>query len=221
MHQLPAVLAAAGPPGAAPAQDLTGLAGWVVDVVDALGAAGIGLLVAAENVFPPIPSEVILPLGGYLAGQGRLSFWAVLTAATLGSVLGALALYFLGAVLGRDRLRRLVDRLPLLEIADLDRAEGWFHRHGTGAVLIGRVIPVVRSLISVPAGVERMGLARFLLLTAVGSGIWNALFVTLGFQVGERWTSIGDYSNIINAVVLAVLAGLLALFVIRRRRSRT
>lgn len=208
---------------AAPAsqQELTGLAGWVVDVVDALGVAGIGLLVAAENVFPPIPSEVILPLGGYLAGQGRLSFWAVLVAATVGSVLGALALYALGAVLGRERLHHLVDRLPLVEVADLDRAEGWFHRHGTSAVLIGRLIPVVRSLISVPAGVERMSVVRFLLLTTLGSGVWNALFVTLGFQVGERWTSIGDYSSVINTVVLVVLAGLLAVFVVRRLRSRS
>lgn len=210
----------AGPPGGPAPPELSGLAGWVVDVVDVLGAAGIGLLVAAENLFPPIPSEVILPLGGYLAGQGRLSYWAVLIAATVGSVLGALMLYGLGAVLGRERLRRLIDRVPLLEIADLDRAESWFHRHGTAAVLVGRVIPVVRSLISVPAGVERMGLVRFLLLTAVGSGVWNALFVTLGFQVGERWTSIGDYSSIINTVVLAVMAGLLALFVVRRLRSR-
>lgn len=211
------VLSAAAP---ASQQELTSLAGWVVDVVDALGVAGIGLLVAAENGFPPIPSEVILPLGGYLAGQGRLSCWAVLVAATVGSVLGSLALYALGAVLGRERLRHLVDRLPLVEVADLDRAEGWFHRHGTSAVLFGRVIPVVRSLISVPAGVERMSVVRFLLLTVLGSGVWNALFVTLGFQVGKRWTSIGDYSNIINTVVLVVLAGLLAVFVVRRLQAR-
>jgi len=211
------VLSATAP---ASQQELSGLAGWVVGVVDALGVAGIGLLVAAENVFPPIPSEVILPLGGYLAGQGRLSFWAVLVAATVGSVLGALALYALGGVLGRERLRNLVDRLPLVEVADLDRAEGWFHWHGTSAVLIGRVIPVVRSLISVPAGVERMSVVHFLLLTTLGSTVWNALFVTLGFQVGERWTSVGDYSSIINAVVLVVLAGLLAVFVVRRLRSR-
>ncbi len=205
---------------AAPTAELTGLAGLVVDVVDALGAVGVGVLVAAENVFPPVPSEVVLPLGGYLAAQGRMSYAAVLVAATLGSVVGALLLYLAGARLGRARVRRLVDRLPLVDVADLERAESWFARHGQAAVLLGRMIPVVRSLISVPAGVEGMPLPRFLLLTALGSGAWNALFITLGFQVGERWTSIGQYSDVLNGVVLAALLALVLLAVVRRWRAR-
>lgn len=211
-----AALAAPDPPTA----ELTGLAGLVVDVVDALGAVGVGVLVAVENVFPPVPSEVVLPLGGYLAAQGRMSYGAVLVAATLGSVLGALLLYLAGARLGRARVRRLVDRLPLVDVGDLERAESWFARHGQAAVLVGRMIPVVRSLISVPAGVEAMPLPRFLVLTAVGSGAWNALFITLGFQVGERWTSIGRYSDVLNGVVLAALLALVLLAVVRRWRAR-
>jgi membrane protein DedA with SNARE-associated domain len=135
--------------------ELTGLAGVATDVMDALGEIGVGVLVLAENVFPPIPSEVVLPLAGYLASRGRMDLTLVVVAATVGSVLGALLLYEVGARTGRTRVRRLVDRMPLLELEDVDRAESWFARHGQASVLIGRCIPVVRSLISVPAGFAR------------------------------------------------------------------
>jgi membrane protein DedA with SNARE-associated domain len=199
---------------------LGGLAGWVLDVIDALGAPGVAALVALENVFPPIPSEVVLPLAGFLAGAGQLSLLAVIAAATVGSVVGAGLLYWAGAALGRTRLDGFADRMPLMEPADIDKASDWFDRHGRSAVLIGRLVPGVRSLISVPAGVARMPVGWFLLYTTVGSAAFNTALILLGHQLGSRWKSIGEYSDPINYTVYAVLGLLLAVAVTRRIRSR-
>lgn len=199
---------------------LTGLAGFVADTIVALGAVGVGLLVLVENLFPPIPSEVVLPLAGFLAGQGQMRVAVVIVAATAGSVAGALLLYGAGARLGRRRLRAIAHRLPLVEVADLDRAEAWFARHGGRAVLIGRVIPVVRSLISVPAGVERMPLLRFTAYTTLGSAAYNTALVGGGYLLGSRWTDVGRYSSVINYVVYAALAVAVAVFAVHRTRTR-
>ncbi|HWG94162.1 MAG TPA: DedA family protein [Mycobacteriales bacterium] len=202
-------------------QDLTGLAGFVADVVAALGPVGVFVLVLGENLFPPIPSEVVLPLSGFLAGQGRMSVVAVLVAATLGSVLGALLLYGLGAKVGAERLAHALDRIPLTGREDLEHAQDWFGRHGGTAVLVGRCVPGVRSLVSIPAGVARMPLARFTLYTTLGSGVWNAVLVVLGYQLGQRWTTVGEYSDLLSAAVLGGLGAALAWVLVRRyRRSR-
>jgi membrane protein DedA with SNARE-associated domain len=200
--------------------ELSGLAGWVLDVIDAMGAIGVAALVALENLFPPLPSEVVLPVAGFLAGQGRMSLAAVLGAATIGSVAGALVLYWAGAAIGIDRLRRAAERLPLMDADDVDRAQGWFARHGRTAVLVGRLVPGVRSLISIPAGVARMPMVPFLVFTAIGSGVYNALLVGLGHQLGSRWTSVEQYSDAINVGVYAALALGLLLAVVRRLRQR-
>jgi len=205
---------------AATQPELGGLAGLVVDVIAALGALGVGLLVAVEFLLPPVPSEVVLPVAGYLASVGRLGLVAVTLAATAGSVAGALLLYGLGARLGRARLLRLADRLPLVEPRDLERAEAWFTRHGRSAVLIGRMVPVVRSFVSLPAGVERMPLPAFLAYTAAGSLAYNAVLVGLGYALGSAWGSVARYSDLINYVLYAVLALVLARFVLRRRARR-
>ena len=202
--------------------ELTGLAGVATDVMDALGEIGVGVLVLGENVFPPIPSEVVLPLAGYLASRGRMDLTLVVVAATVGSVLGALLLYEVGARTGRVRIRRLVDRMPLLELQDMDKAEAWFDRHGQSSVLIGRCIPVVRSLISLPAGLEGMPRWRFLVLTTIGSGVWNAVFVVSGYALGEQFDQIERYSGWLNTAVYAAIAVLLALGLrraLRRRRA--
>jgi membrane protein DedA with SNARE-associated domain len=203
--------------------ELTGLAGVATDVMDALGEIGVGVLVLAENVFPPIPSEVVLPLAGYLASRGRMDLTLVVVAATVGSVLGALLLYEVGARTGRARLRRFIDWMPLLEGEDLDKAESWFARHGEASVLLGRCIPVVRSLISVPAGFAEMPRWRFLVLTAIGSGLWNAVFVGTGYALGEQFTDIERYSGWLNTAVYAAIVVLLALALrraLRRRRAQ-
>lgn len=202
-------------------EELGGLAGWVLDVIEALGEAGVGLLVALENLFPPIPSEVVLPLAGLLAAQGRISLtWAIL-AATVGSVLGAVVLYEAGARLGRERIARIVQRLPLLDVEDLTDAEGWFERHGKASVLVGRCVPGARSLVSIPAGVERMERGAFLLLTTIGSGAWNTAFVLLGYLVAENVEDLETIGTIVD-VALYTLLGVGALLLTRRiwRRRR-
>ncbi|GGN72975.1 hypothetical protein GCM10010112_41900 [Actinoplanes lobatus] len=193
----------------------------VVGLVETLGAPGAGLAVALENLFPPIPSEVILPLAGFAAGQGRMSLLAAILWTTLGSVAGALVLYRVGALLGRDRLRAIVERLPLMRVEDFDRTEAWFARHGAKAVFLGRMIPIFRSLISVPAGVERMPVGRFLLYTTAGSAIWNVVFVLAGYQLGENWHRVEEYAGLLQKAVIVVCGIAAAIFVaLRLRRIR-
>lgn len=205
---------------AATGPELTGLAGWVVSVIEALGPVGVGLLVALENLFPPIPSEVVLPVAGYVASQGGMSLTWAIVAATLGAVAGAWVLYGLGLWWGRDRLRRWLERIPLMEPEDLDQAERWFDRHGGAAVLIGRCVPVVRSLISVPAGVERMHPVRFTLYTLVGSAVWNGGLVWAGHLLGSQWEDVGRYSDWLNVAVYVVVVGIVLRFVWARTGAR-
>ena len=185
---------------------------WVNDLMDALGAPGAGLAIALENLFPPLPSEVILPLAGFAASSGRMGLLAVLLWTTAGSVIGALALYGIGALLGRDRTVAMAARLPLVKLSDIERTEAWFLRHGTKAVFFGRMIPVFRSLISVPAGVERMRLPLFLGLTTLGSAIWNTAFVLAGYLLGANWHQVTDIVSTYSKVVLAVAAVAVAAF---------
>src|SRR4051812_28282401 len=179
-----------------------GVAGWAIDLMERLGAAGAGLAVALENLFPPLPSEVILPLAGFAANRGDLGLVSAILFTTLGSVVGALALYGVGAVLGRTRTRALAARLPLVKVEDVDKAEDWFNRHGPKAVLIGRLVPVVRSLISVPAGVERMRVPLFLALTALGSAVWNTTLIVAGYALGEKWHVVESSVGVLQYVVL-------------------
>jgi len=213
-------VARAAGPVAEPDGELTGLVGVAADVIDALGEVGVGLLVLAENLFPPIPSELVLPLAGFLAAQGRLSLTLTIIAATVGSVVGALVLYEAGRQLGVRRIRAIVGRLPLMQVEDVDRAEEWFARHGQKAVLLGRCLPVVRSLISVPAGVARMPRWRFVLLTGLGSLVWNATFVGGGYALGAQFDRVEEYSGYLNLAVYAAIVVLLGLGVRRALRDR-
>ena len=201
------------------AANLNAIAEWAIWLMERLGGPGAGLAIALENLFPPLPSEIILPLAGFTASRGTFSLVEVLLWTTLGSVVGAMALYGLGALLGRDRLIRIVDRLPLVKLSDVERAEAWFDRHGSKAVFFGRMIPIFRSLISIPAGIERMPLLRFGLLTAVGSGIWNTLFVGAGYLLGENWGVVERYAGIFSKAVLAVVAAAVIAFVVVRARQ--
>ncbi|MET7967745.1 DedA family protein [Micromonospora sp. NPDC005305] len=201
----------------------TGLTGWVATVIDSFGAVGVALLVALESIVPPIPSEVVLAMAGYLAAEGRFNVVLIVLAATAGSLLGALVLYWLGAALGEERLKRWLDHIPLVDREDLEKADRWFERHGRWAVLFGRVVPVVRSLVSVPAGANRMPLGEFIVLTTLGSGVWNALIVGAGFALGSRWQEVDHYSHWFNYAIFAVFAVTVAAWVVkkvRRRRAR-
>lgn len=197
-----------------------GVAGWAIDLMEKLGAPGAGLAVALENLFPPLPSEVILPLAGFAASRGDLGLVSAIVFTTLGSIVGALALYGVGAALGRDRTRALAARLPLMKLEDVDKAEAWFARHGPKAVLIGRVVPIVRSLISVPAGVERMSVPLFLALTAIGSLVWNSALIVAGYVLGEQWHLVESSVGVFQWVVLAAAVAAVTWFVVVKLRAR-
>ncbi|WP_298251745.1 DedA family protein [uncultured Arthrobacter sp.] len=187
--------------------------------METIGAPGAGLAIALENLFPPLPSEVILPLAGFTASRGNFSLAEAIIWTTLGSVVGALALYAIGAWLGRDRMRRLVSKVPLVDLEDVDRVEAWFDRHGSSAVFFGRMIPIFRSLISIPAGIERMAVGKFLLLTTAGSLIWNSIFVLAGFYLGENWSIVEEYAGIFQRIVIIAVVLFLIYFVVSKIRT--
>jgi len=197
-----------------------GLTGWVASVIEALGEVGVGLLVALENLIPPIPSEIVLSLAGYLASEGRVNLILVAVAATAGSVLGALALYWLGYGLGEERLRRWLDKIPLVDADDLETADRWFERHEKSAVLLGRCAPVVRSLVSIPAGANHMKLGQFTIFTTIGSGVWNCLFIGAGYALGSRWQQAEQYSHWFDYAIWAFFAVAVGSWVIKKVRKR-
>jgi membrane protein DedA with SNARE-associated domain len=193
----------------------------VLDAMEALGALGVGLAILAETVIPPIPSEVVLPVAGYLTQTGRMSLPAVFLAATAGSVLGAVLLAQVGRWLGPDRSRRWLARLPLVDAADVDRTFAWFERHGGTAVLLGRLVPVVRSFVSVPAGVVRMPWPRFLACTLVGSALWNGALVGAGMALGTQHQLVERYVGVLDRFLVVGVVAVLGLGVVRRVRRGT
>jgi membrane protein DedA with SNARE-associated domain len=192
---------------------------WVTDVVDALGYVGVACLIALENLFPPIPSEIVLPLAGFVAGQGRANVVGMVAAATVGSMVGAWALYGIAAAIGPERLRAIVvrwGRVLRLGPEDLDKAEAWFDKRSSTAVLIGRCVPLIRSLVSIPAGFRRMPLVRFTVLTIIGSSVWNVALVGAGAALGENWEDVGDWVGLFQIAVVVVIALLVLWFVFAR-----
>jgi len=198
--------------------DLSGIVGVAARLIDQLGVIGVGLFTFAETVFPPIPSEVILPLAGFAAQQGSMNIVLVIVAATLGAYLGALLLYFLGAKLGLERSIRGLAKLPLVERSDFEKAADWFSRHGRSAIFFGRLLPGIRSLISLPAGASRMNLATFSVFTIAGSALWNTLLVSLGALLGTQYELINEYSRWLNYAVYAAVGVVVVLLVVRRVR---
>ncbi|SDN48408.1 DedA family protein [Allokutzneria albata] len=197
-----------------------GITGWAIGLMEALGGPGAGLAIALENLFPPLPSEVILPLAGFTASKGSLSLVGAILWTTLGSVVGAMVLYAVGALLGRDRTRAIAAKLPLVKVADIDRTEAWFARHGVKAVFYGRMIPIFRSFISVPAGVERMRIPTFLFFTTLGSLVWNTAFVLAGYTLGENWGLVEQYAGVLSKGVAAAVVLLVIWFVVTRVAKR-
>lgn len=199
------------------------LAEFVTNVIETIGYPGLTILIALENIFPPIPSEVILPLAGFMTGQGRFSFALVILATTLGSVLGALVLYSIGAAIGKRRVEALVARYghwALLTPEDLTKAEHWFERYGPIAVFVGRLVPIVRSLVSIPAGYQRMPLLQFISLTFIGSMLWNGALVTLGWVFGDNWHVVENYVGWLQYLVIGIVAIVVLKFIWQRLRAR-
>lgn len=190
---------------------------WVLGLMESLGEVGVGLALAIESVFPPIPSELILPVAGYLAFEERMNFWLVMFFAALGSMAGAYILYYVGYAFGRERTRWLFEKLPLLELKDFERSEKVFARWGGVAVLAGRCLPLVRSAISVPAGIEKMPFWKFTGYTLVGSVIWNSIWIGLGFGFGPTIQPIIEqYSGLLSNLVLGAIGLLFLWFVVSR-----
>lgn len=188
--------------------------------IASLGYVGVAILVALESLFPPIPSEAVLPLAGFAAGRGEASLVGMIAAATVGSMVGSWALYAIAARVGPERAHRVVDRHGRrlgVRSHHLQRAEDWFDRRASHAVLLGRCVPLVRSLVSVPAGFRGMSLAWFSVLTAIGSAMWNSALIIAGAVLGEQWTRVGDVVSVVQWVVVGTIVVLVVGRVVHRR----
>jgi membrane protein DedA with SNARE-associated domain/uncharacterized membrane protein YkvA (DUF1232 family) len=182
---------------------------WITSVVSKSGYVGILLLMLAENVFPPIPSELIMPLAGFVAAKGELNPILVVLAGSAGSILGALLWYYIGLWLGAERLCALAARYGrwlTVDDKDIGKAIGWFERQGGKAVLIGRLVPGVRTLISVPAGIARMAFGRFLLASTVGTVIWTSALTASGYILKSKYTVVADGLDMVSKVLLGLVA---------------
>ncbi|OFP33591.1 hypothetical protein HMPREF2990_11690 [Corynebacterium sp. HMSC071B10] len=192
--------------------------------MEVLGGPGVGIAILLENLFPPIPSEVVLPLGGFTAAQGSVTFASVLIWSIIGSVVGAYILYGVGAWLGAERLRKIADWMWLVKASDVDASLEFFDRHGKASIFFGRLIPGIRSLISIPAGLDRMNLVTFGLWTTLGSGIWNTILVSLGYALGDRWEMVTEYvdaySKVAYVILLLIIVGFLVFFIRRSIKER-
>ena len=180
-------------------------------LMEKLGAFGIGLLMFLENIFPPIPSELIMPLAGYLATRGDMNIVVVIAAGSIGSMLGILPWYFLGRWLGHDGVRKFASRHGrwlTMTASDVDAATDRFKRHGAVSVLVGRLIPTVRTLISVPAGVANMPIGTFLTLSFVGTLIWTSALAVAGYLLGQAYSVVADYIDPVSTGVLILLVGI-------------
>lgn len=189
---------------------------WITQFMEQYGYWGIGLLIFLENIFPPIPSEIILTFGGFMTTQSGLGYTGVLVTSTIGSVVGAIVLYGIGAWIGERNLYRIVDKygkILRLKTKDLDKTIQWFEKYGYWTVFFCRFVPLLRSLISIPAGLTRMNIPLFILFTTVGTIIWNAVLIYLGKAVGGNWHTIVYYMDIYSRIIYIILA-ILIIFVI-------
>lgn len=200
-----------------PTHEYEGFIGWVLSLMTTLGEPGVGVALLIETFFPPMPSEAVLPGAGFLAYDGQMNVWLAIMWATIGSLVGGWGFYAIGALFGRERTLWFFRKFPLLEVEDFYKAEKFFARFGGVAVLLGRCVPLVRSVISVPAGIERMPLVKFSVYTTLGSAVWNSLWIGLGYGFGpaikpalERW------SGVISDAVLVVIGLLVLWFVVVR-----
>jgi len=196
---------------------------WAANLIDTIGLVGVAVLIALESIVPPIPSELVLLLSGFNVSEGRFGFVTAIVAATVGSVAGALALYGVGAWVSEDRLERFlatIGRFVGLRRDDIDRGFRWFERHGKAVVFFGRLIPLVRSVVSLPAGADRMPLRTFVPYTLAGSLLWNTIWITVGRELGANWRKAERWGEVIELAAIVVLVVALVVLVVRSRRAR-
>ncbi|MFU0792075.1 DedA family protein [Virgibacillus proomii] len=198
---------------------------WVTSMMEELGYIGVFLMMALENVFPPIPSEIVLPFGGFLTTTTNITVLGVIAAATVGSVLGAIILFGIGLLLDVEQLEKMIDRyghILRIKKQDIKRADAWFDKYGYWTVFICRLVPLVRSLISIPAGMSNMNFAMFLLFTVAGTLFWNTILILIGVQLGESWTDILKFMDLYSTVVyigLGIGMVLIVYLFIKRRKQ--
>ncbi|WP_164103447.1 DedA family protein [Candidatus Laterigemmans baculatus] len=194
---------------------------WINSVMETMGYPGIAFLMFLENVFPPIPSELIMPAAGFAAAEGQLTLWGVILSGAAGSVIGQLPLYYLGRALGLKRIKRLADRHGrwlMVSAKNIERADQWFNRHGWWAVFICRVIPGLRSYISIPAGIARMNLVGFLAWTMFGTAIWTTVLAFLGLWLGQHYEQVGQYLGPVSTVVGVAVVVAIVGWIVKRRQ---
>ena len=197
---------------------------WAEQLLSAMGYVGIALLMFLENIFPPIPSEVIMPFAGSLVSKGELNFVGALAAGTVGALFGVVAIYYIGIAISHDRAKQWFDRYGqyfLLSEDDFNQAMDKFDRHGPIMVLVGRLMPAIRSLISLPAGLNGMGLVKFLVYTAIGTTIWNLILLGAGFYLGSNWEQVLQFVDTYETVFWVILGLVVAYYIFRRVKAQS
>jgi membrane protein DedA with SNARE-associated domain len=197
---------------------------WITGFMNSMGYIAILFLMFLENVFPPIPSELIMPLAGFTANQGKLTLIGVIIAGTIGSVLGTLPLYYVGHSIGEERLKKWADKHGkwlTVSASDIENASRWFQRHGNIAVLLGRLVPGVRSLIAVPAGIGKMNTGLFLIYSAIGSSMWTSMLAYAGYLLGENYDKVEKYVGPATYVVLGLFVAIYIYRVVQQTRTQT
>lgn len=198
----------------------------ILSIMNAYGYLGVFLLIMIENVFPPIPSEVILLFGGFMTTYSKLNIVGMIVASTLGSLFGAIVLYYIGKIFNKDRLKKIISgklgKILRLKVSDIDKADSWFDNKGNKTVFFCRFVPLIRSLISIPAGMSEMPILKFIIYTVVGSLIWNAVLIIVGSIVGENWTSIlnilDTYSHLV--VILLAIIFIVGIYIFYKKRKK-
>lgn len=198
----------------------------ILSIMNVYGYMGVFLLIMVENVFPPIPSEVILLFGGFMTTYSKLSIVGMIVASTLGSLFGAIILYYIGKIFNKDRLKKIISgklgKILRLKASDIDKADSWFDNKGNKTVFFCRFVPLIRSLISIPAGMSEMPILKFIIYTVVGSLIWNAVLIIVGSIVGENWTSIlnilDTYSHLV--VILLAIIFIVGIYIFYKKRKK-
>ena len=193
---------------------------WITNTMNSLGYVGIGLLMFLENLFPPIPSELIMPLAGFTVAQGKMEFAPVVMAGVVGTVLGALPWYYAGKLLGEKRLKSLANRYGKwlgISAKDIDKSKTWFNKHGNTAVLLCRLVPGVRTLISIPAGISSMPVLPFLVFSTLGTLLWVGLLTYSGYALGTNYHLVEEYIGPVSKIVLVALIVAFVVWVVRRR----
>ncbi|MDD5039558.1 MAG: DedA family protein [Patescibacteria group bacterium] len=188
-------------------------------LIDSAGYVGVFILMTLESMVAPVPSEAVMPFTGFLWNDGMMSFWIIVLVSTAGSITGSLISYYIGAYGGRPLVRKF-GKFLLLNEHHLDKTEAFFRKYGDKTILISRFIPIVRHLISIPAGVGRMKLGKFAVYTIVGASLWNAFLTWLGYTLGDNWEMIRKYSEVLDIIIIIVIAGAVLYYIRRVLQAR-